>query len=207
MAEGRDVQPREDAAIEGGPLVLIVDDDQDSRETARMILEEEGYRVEVVPDGGAALERLASSPLPTLMLVDLMMPVMDGMTLLANVESSAELSAIPVVIMTASGPDPYTSALRYPVLRKPFDLDELMRLVTERAPRLWDDEDGTDETSVPTSTTVRTPRDDSTPRILCVSCESVATARCVGCGEAFCRGCLDAGPDGTCARCWKAAHP
>ena len=44
--------------IDGGPLVLIVDDDQDSRETARRVLEEEGYTVDVAPNGRVALERL-----------------------------------------------------------------------------------------------------------------------------------------------------
>jgi CheY-like chemotaxis protein len=186
----------------GGPLVLIVDDDHDSRETARMVLEEEGYIVDVAPNGRAALERLRSEPAPTLMLVDLMMPIMDGPALLRELEASAELSAIPVVVMTASGPDLRSSSLRYPVLRKPFDLEEMMRLVTEYSPRLWDDEEGTDETGAAPRA-----RDDATPRVVCASCDRYASTRCVGCGCAFCRACIDAGPDGQCAACWKEAHP
>ena len=193
--------------MDGGPLVLIVDDDQDSRETARMVLEEEGYTVDVAPNGHAALERLKCQPTPTLMLVDLMMPVMDGPTFLRELEASAELSSIPVVVMTASGPDPGSSALRYPLLRKPFDLEEMMRLVTECSPRLWDDEAGTDETTGHNGSPSNRVRDDATPRVHCVSCDSYASTRCVGCGGAFCRRCIDAGPDGRCATCWKKAHP
>jgi CheY-like chemotaxis protein len=202
-------EPRIDG--EGGPLVFIVDDDYDSRETARMVLEEEGYSVEVAPNGQVALEMLSSSPRPTLMLVDLMMPVMDGAALLSALEASPELSTIPVLVMTASGPDPRTTGLRYPVLRKPFDLEELMRLVTERSPRLWDEEDATDETSILDGVIpgeVRLAIDnDATPRVGCKKCERVASTRCVACGDAFCRRCIDAGPDGRCATCWRAAHP
>jgi CheY-like chemotaxis protein len=191
----------------GGPRVLIVDDDYDSRETARMVLEEEGYIVDVAPNGQAALERLRSEPPPTLMLVDLMMPVMDGTTLLRELEASAELSAIPVVVMTASGPDPRSSGLRYPLLRKPFHLEEMMRLVTEYSPRLWDDEVGTDETAALNGAATPRARDDATPRVICTSCDRYASTRCVRCGRAFCRACIDAGPDGQCAACWKEAHP
>ena len=190
--------------IDGGPLVLIVDDDRDSRETARLVLEEEGYEVVEAHHGVAALERLRSGPPPTLMLVDLMMPVMDGLTFLGELETSADLSSIPVVVMTASGPDSRSSGLRYPVLRKPFDLEALLRIVTECSPRLWDEEDATDETQVPPIGRAR--RDDATPRVGCIMCESVASARCVGCGEAYCRRCLDAGPDGRCPICRRQAR-
>jgi CheY-like chemotaxis protein len=194
--------------VEGGPLVLIVDDDRDSRETARMVLEEEGYTVDVAADGHAALNRLRSAPSPTLLLVDLMMPVMDGSAFLSALEASAELSCIPVVIMTASGPDPWTSGLRYPVLRKPFDLDELLGIVTVCSPRLWDEEHGTEETSLPSSDRGgKLSSGDDTPRVRCIACDRIASTRCVACGESFCRRCIDAGPDGRCAKCWRAAHP
>jgi CheY-like chemotaxis protein len=208
MTRERSVDPtlRHARGDEGGPLVLIVDDDQDSRDTARMVLEEEGYAVDVASNGRAALERLRSGRPPTLMLVDLMMPVMDGPTLLLELESSAELASIPVVIMTASGPDPRTSGLRYPVLRKPFHLDDLMQIVTERSPRLWDEEDSTDETSLPAVPVAARIIDDATPTVHCFACDRVASTRCVGCGEAFCRRCIDAGPDGRCAKCWRQAH-
>jgi DNA-binding NtrC family response regulator len=132
-----------------------------------------------------------------------MMPVMDGATLLRELEASAELSSIPVVVMTASGPDAGTSSLRYPMLRKPFNLEALLQVVTDCAPRLWDDEEATDETSVPRDHALC----DETPMVHCVACDRVASTRCVGCGEAFCRRCIDTGPDGRCPKCWKDAHP
>jgi CheY-like chemotaxis protein len=193
--------------IDGGPLILIVDDDKDSRETARMVLEEEGYVVDMASNGRAALDRLRSAPAPALMLVDLMMPVMDGPSLLVELEASAEHSGIPVVVMTASGPDSRSSGLRYPVLRKPFNLDDLMRIVTECAPRLWDDEEPTEETSVPFERVVSVRGfEDATPRVLCIACDLPASTRCVGCGEGFCRACLDGGATGRCPRCRSAAH-
>jgi CheY-like chemotaxis protein len=193
--------------IVGGPLILIVDDDKDSRETARMVLEEEGYVVDVASNGRAALDRLRSAPSPRLMLVDLMMPVMDGPSLLVELESSAEHAGIPVVVMTASGPDSRTSALRYPVLRKPFNLDDLMRIVTECAPRFWDDEEPTEETSMPFDR-IRAMRafEDATPRILCIGCDVPASTRCVGCGEAFCRRCFDGGATARCPKCRSTAR-
>ncbi len=203
--------------IDGGPLVLIVDDDRDSRETARMVLEDEGYSVDVASNGRVALERLRSFPLPTLILVDLMMPVMDGPSLLGELEASAEHAGIPVVVMTASSPDSRTSGLRYPLLRKPFKLDDLMRLVTDCAPRLWDEEEPTEETSIVSERPVPPLKasaaradgkaDDSTAKVRCVNCNLHASVRCVGCGEGFCRRCLDAGPSGRCPACRKTPRP
>jgi CheY-like chemotaxis protein len=195
---------RANPAESSGPLVLVVDDDGDSRDATRWVLEEEGYNVEVASNGQVALDRLGSQPRPTLVLLDLMMPVMDGSSLLTAIEASAELSSIPVVLMTASRPDLPTSGLRYPLLRKPFGLEALMTLVMEHAPRLWDDDESTDETSI----IEERPGvlDDATPRVGCSACNARASARCTGCGEAFCRRCIDAGPDGRCPRCWRETH-
>jgi CheY-like chemotaxis protein len=195
--------------IDGGPLVLIVDDDRDSREAARMVLEDEGYTVDVAPNGRAALDRLSHAPPPILLLVDLTMPVMDGPTLLKALEAS-EHATIPVVVMTATSPDPRTSALPYPVLRKPFGLDDLMRLVTVCAPRLWDEDEEPTDQSVPHSITPsssgRPAEEDPTAKSHCAICQAVAAARCTGCGEAFCRRCLDAGPSGRCPSCRRMAR-
>jgi CheY-like chemotaxis protein len=198
-------EPSSGPRIEGGPLVLVVDDDRDSRESTQLVLEDEGYTVDVAPNGRAALDRLSHAPSPVLLLVDLMMPVMDGASLLAALEASADHAAIPVVVMTASGPDPRTSGLRYPVLRKPFKLEDLIRIVTSCAPRLWDeDELPTDETGVP-STSPSARYADATPRTHCIGCDARAATRCTGCGEAFCRRCIDAGPGTRCPRCRRAS--
>lgn len=190
--------------MDGAPLVLIVDDDSDSRETARMVLEDEGYDVDVASNGRVALDRLRSGSAPALILVDLMMPVMDGPSLLGELESSGQYAGIPVVVMTASSPDSRSSSLRYPVLRKPFDLDDLIRIVTECAPRFWDEEEPTDETSlISERPQTRRKIEESTAKVRCATCELLASSRCVGCGEPFCRRCLDAGPTGRCPKCRK----
>jgi CheY-like chemotaxis protein len=197
--------------IEGAPLVLIVDDDRDSRDAAKMVLEDEGYSVDVAADGRAALDRLKRSPPPVLLLVDLTMPVMDGPSLLHALEAS-EHAGIPVIVMTATGPDLKTSGLPYPVLRKPFDLDELMQMVTVCAPRLWDDdEEPTDQTVTPSDFPLPSSRPrravaDSTARTACVACDGVAVVRCTGCGEAYCRRCLGEGPSGRCPGCRLASR-
>jgi CheY-like chemotaxis protein len=134
--------------MEGGPLILVVDDDPDTLEVARLVLEDEGYQIEVAANGLAALERLRSPERPpVLLLLDLMMPGVDGVTVLRELERSAELPRIPVVIMTAATATAETSALPYPLLRKPFTVDELIRVVSQYCPRLWDEEEASTEVS------------------------------------------------------------
>ena len=113
-----------------GPLILIVDDDEDIRDAGRAALEQTGYSVEVAADGVAALVRLTMFPAPTLILLDLMMPRMDGVAFLDEWARRADLPRIPIVVMTASTPTFAASlASRYPVLHKPLDLDHLLRIV------------------------------------------------------------------------------
>jgi CheY-like chemotaxis protein len=189
--------------MDQGPLVFVVDDDAAIRETARMILEDEGYAAEVAGDGSAVLARLQRGPLPALILLDLTMPKMDGRELLVELEARPDLAAVPIVLMTASSATPETSALRYPLLRKPFGLELFMQVITTYCPRLWDDDEPpTQEDLLP----LADGPSSSTSRDHCCVCGGAARTRCPGCGEAFCRACLDAGPDGHCARCWRAAH-
>src|SRR5687767_15980220 len=59
--------------------VLVVDDDQDLRDSMAELVREAGYRVAVAADGREALALLERGPLPTLVLLDIRMPVMDGL--------------------------------------------------------------------------------------------------------------------------------
>jgi CheY-like chemotaxis protein len=184
------------------PTVLVVDDDASTREAARMVLEDEGFTVEVARDGREALARLEGGSKPGMLLLDLSMPAMDGRTLLLVLDAHVEWCHLPIVLMTASGPSAETSGLRYPLLRKPFSVDELLRVITTYSPRLWDeDEPPTDQDSVvlrergPVFTAADTSRDR------CQICTTRASGRCPACGEAFCRRCLDTGASGRCARC------
>jgi CheY-like chemotaxis protein len=195
-------------ADDGWPLVLFVDDDVDSCVAAKTILEEEGYLVEVAHNGAQALARLRAKPsYPSLILLDLMMPVMDGPSLLVEIQAHADLARIPVVLMTASGPDARTSGLPYPLLRKPFDVDDLLSVVTQCSPRLWDEEEPTDQDTTAGVGKGRALLDDATPKVYCLECKEPAAARCVRCGEPFCRRCIDLAPDKRCARCWRDTHP
>jgi hypothetical protein len=100
--------------------------------------------------------------------------------------------------MTASGPDVETSSLEYPILRKPFGIDELLRIVTVYSPRLWDDDEPCTEEDAVISReqgTLDTSRDN------CALCESRAASRCPRCGGALCKRCLPPSPDARCPGC------
>ncbi|MGD0281629.1 MAG: response regulator [Dissulfurispiraceae bacterium] len=83
----------------GGPI-LIVEDDAETRRILRHFIEKEGRTVEEAENGRAALERIAAAP-PSLILLDLMMPVMDGFEFLGELRKNELLRSIPVVVVTA----------------------------------------------------------------------------------------------------------
>jgi CheY-like chemotaxis protein len=89
-------------ASNGAITVLVVDDDEDIRLAMSDTLEAEGYRVVLAEDGLDALAKLrAGSERPNLILLDLMMPNMDGSGFCAAKQQDPALSAIPVVIVSA----------------------------------------------------------------------------------------------------------
>lgn len=112
--------------------VLIVEDDRAVREALAQVLVDEGYDIECAADGAEALARLrASRSKPSLIVLDLWMPRMDGLAFRAAQLASAETADIPVVVVTAAGVAPNEMArlgLAY-VLRKPIDLEILLRVV------------------------------------------------------------------------------
>jgi|HubBroStandDraft_1064217.scaffolds.fasta_scaffold00824_4 two-component system, chemotaxis family, chemotaxis protein CheY len=110
--------------------VLIVDDDKDIRDTIQELLEYEGYSVATAENGAAALDRLRHVH-PQLILLDLAMPVMDGISFREEQMNSDSLAAIPTIVMSAR-PDPGKDAgplLVRGCLGKPLDLEELLTLV------------------------------------------------------------------------------
>jgi two-component system response regulator MprA len=110
--------------------VLVVDDDAGIRQTLQDVLELEGYEVTIARNGVEALRKL-DDELPSLMILDIMMPIMDGYTVAANLKSRGLSAQLPVLVLTADrqararirdlGADAY--------LEKPFSLDELLREV------------------------------------------------------------------------------
>jgi CheY-like chemotaxis protein len=105
--------------------VLVVDDDFDLRQTLREILEDEGYVVDTAANGREALDLLHRSNPPRVVVLDLMMPVMDGWQLLDELKRDDALSAVPVVVISAS-----KTGLRAPhaheLLSKPLDYYKLI---------------------------------------------------------------------------------
>jgi signal transduction histidine kinase/CheY-like chemotaxis protein len=82
-------------------LVLIVDDDADVRELVRSTLASSHLKTAQAVNGRAAIEWLNNNPLPSLILLDLMMPEMDGFTFLEEIRKDDELVQVPVVVLTA----------------------------------------------------------------------------------------------------------
>jgi CheY-like chemotaxis protein len=113
--------------------VLIVDDEPDIAAMLQIVLECEGYTVEIAHHGGEALEWLnVTRPLPRMLLLDLSMPEMDGPTLLGHMAQRLEFSTIPVFVMTADRfPERRLLGLRYErLLTKPFALDTLLTTIS-----------------------------------------------------------------------------
>src|SRR5262245_22499124 len=97
-------------ATEG--CILIVDDDSDLRETIREVLDDEGYETAAAGNGAEALAWLREAPLPALILLDLMMPLMDGWRFREEQLKDDRIAAIPVIVMTAGRKVLETTALQ-----------------------------------------------------------------------------------------------
>jgi CheY-like chemotaxis protein len=109
--------------------VLIVEDDTDIRETVAELLVEEGYEVQTAPSGKDALELLLESTvLPDVVLLDLMMPVMDGWTFWDELQGDPRWAALPIIVISADANAHEKSARLRPAacLRKPVGIDELL---------------------------------------------------------------------------------
>jgi CheY-like chemotaxis protein len=113
----------------GGP-VLIVEDDAGIRESVCQILDDEGFPTVSASNGKEALALLRSlSVPPRLILLDLMMPIMNGWEFYELISRDKSMSSIPVVVMSAQETDVYSGSLR--LLRKPLALDQLLATVNE----------------------------------------------------------------------------
>ena len=115
--------------------VLLVEDDEGIRETVADSLRFEGYDVAIATNGAEALAWIEAGGVPSMVLLDLVMPVMDGAELLQRLRSRGATAQVPVVVMTAAlGAEPATEAAEA-VLAKPFDLGDLLALVEKFSAR------------------------------------------------------------------------
>lgn len=112
------------------PRILLVEDDTAIRETMSELLAEEGYRVTTAANGAEALELLDASDAPSLILLDLMMPVMNGFELRRALRSDPRLADIPVVVISASRDAERRATVEADAfLAKPFDATRLLDTV------------------------------------------------------------------------------
>lgn len=109
--------------------ILVVEDDEGIRETLKVMLEFEGYPVTVSSNGKEALEALGKIPEPGLILLDLMMPVMNGWECSEFIQRTPQWAAIPIVVLTAFADKGQALQNARSVLKKPVEIDELLRTV------------------------------------------------------------------------------
>lgn len=110
------------------PHVLVVDDDLDIREALAEILEEHGATVTTAIHGEDALAKLRVGPRPNVILLDLMMPVLDGRGFCERLRSEGDFAELPIVVLSA---DREVEAIACELgaatcLPKPVDLDRLI---------------------------------------------------------------------------------
>jgi CheY-like chemotaxis protein len=116
-------------------VALVIDDSQDAQELFGEALADAGYRVVSAHDGNQALDILIDMPHPAVIVLDIVMPGMDGLKLLDLMSSYSRLRSLPVLVVTASDEDVPLNIPFGKCLRKPVDnatlvgaLDELLAL-------------------------------------------------------------------------------
>jgi CheY-like chemotaxis protein len=107
--------------------VLIVEDEEDLRESLSELLQDAGYRTVPAANGAEALALLKQGAAPSVIVLDLMMPVMDGNELLQRIDAGEVTPRPNVLLMTAGQPPPDLRGR--PFVRKPFDIESLVREV------------------------------------------------------------------------------
>ena len=118
------------------PLILVVDDDRDIRELLQILLQVDGYRVNVAVDGLDAWQQLQTGERPELIVLDLMMPRMDGEHFLKELMVS-RFADVPVSVLSGYDTEQKkTGRLNVACwLAKPVELDELLSVVKQLVPQ------------------------------------------------------------------------
>ena len=110
------------------PHVLIVDDDPVLREFMAQVLMAEGFDTDLARNGRDALDKARDNP-PRVIVLDMMMPVMDGWMFRAHQRYCVALAAIPVVILSGVPREHLGNVGAAAILRKPFDNDQLITAI------------------------------------------------------------------------------
>ena len=109
--------------------VLVVEDNDDVREMMAVTLELEGHHVSTAINGRDALDKLHTGEKPCVILLDLMMPVMNGWEFRRALEMDPVLRDVPVVVVSAATREMAQRAHAVAHLPKPLDMDELLDVV------------------------------------------------------------------------------
>jgi len=122
--------------VQEPPRILLVEDDFMLRSSLSEFLQSEGYRVESSANGVDALRRLERPPRPAVILLDIMLPYMDGLEFRAVQRATRAIADIPVIVITAVGVQPEVAKeldLRRRFF-KPLDLPELLAAIERVCP-------------------------------------------------------------------------
>ena len=109
--------------------VLIVEDDEDLREMMAQLLTLEGFQAATVANGREALEYLHDTDKPDVILLDLMMPVMDGWEFRRQQQADPAIAPVPVIVLSALDQNRAATLDATAFLKKPLDFDRLLSLV------------------------------------------------------------------------------
>ena len=110
------------------PKLLIVDDEAGYREVLKAIFEDEGYSVTTASDGRKALEMLTRDSAPDVVILDLVLPVLDGNHVYRTMQADPKLAKIPVVVSTSTPSRAPSGAVIVP---KPFKIQRLLDAVAK----------------------------------------------------------------------------
>jgi CheY-like chemotaxis protein len=111
--------------------VLIVEDDEDLRDMMAQMLNIEGFHTATVANGREALEYLHATGKPNVILLDLMMPIMDGWEFRRQQKADPELAPVPVIILSALDQTRAAPVDAEAFLKKPLDFERLLELVRD----------------------------------------------------------------------------
>jgi CheY-like chemotaxis protein len=111
--------------------VLIVEDDEDLRDMMAQMLNIEGFHTATVANGREALEYLYATGKPNVILLDLMMPIMDGWEFRRRQKADPELAPVPVIILSALDQTRAAPVDAEAFLKKPLDFERLLELVRD----------------------------------------------------------------------------
>lgn len=114
---------------DAGRNILIVEDDELIRRAMQMVLEWEGYTVFCVNNGQEALDVLRAGRRPALIVLDILMPVLDGQQFREEQLRDSSLAAIPVIVVSAAGFAEAVDADHF--VRKPFEVQELLDAIRD----------------------------------------------------------------------------